>query len=85
LAKRIDIGNQYGSNINLTGIMVGNGVMSFLNNGLTLNSLQFMIEHRFLSYDLMNLYQSSCLVDGESAGCQFFSSRYSEITAYVNP
>lgn len=44
-----------------------------------------MIDHEFIDIDLIPYYRGSCYVDAQSAGCRYFSTRYSENVDEINP
>jgi hypothetical protein len=73
----VDVYNylQKGKKINLKGILVGNGIMSFLNGALEESSIEYMVNHDFIDPDLIPYYRGSCMVDSESAGCRYFRTR----------
>lgn len=83
----IDSNNGAGSGkaINLKGMMIGNGVMSFLNGELEKSSIEFMIDHEFIDVDLVPYYRGSCVIDAESAGCRYFKTRFDENVDEINP
>lgn len=87
LAVIIDYNNGAGSGkaINLKGMMIGNGVMSFLNGELEKSSVEFMIDHEFIDVDLVPYYRGSCFIDAESAGCRYFKARYDQNVDEINP
>jgi hypothetical protein len=66
--------------IDLRGIMVGNGVMSYHNGRLFDNMVEYMIDHYFTDPDLYDYWQTSCKRDRMSAGCRFFEIRFREDT-----
>jgi carboxypeptidase C (cathepsin A) len=77
LATFIDVYNTFESKkINLKGILVGNGVMSFLGGTLESNRIEYLVNQEFVDPDLLPYYRGSCLIDPESAGCQYFKTRY---------
>lgn len=78
LAEFIDVYNfiQIGKAVNLKGILVGNGVMSFEGGSLETSQIDYMVDHDFIDPDLVPYYRSSCLADPESAGCHYFKTRY---------
>lgn len=80
LAVLIDVYNSVGAGkkINLKGLMIGNGVISFLNGELERSSIEFMIDHEFIDIDLVPYYRGSCFIDPESAGCRYFNSRFNQ-------
>jgi hypothetical protein len=43
--------------INITGIMVGNGIMSFVNHSLDKSQIQYMRDHNFLSPAMMEMFR----------------------------
>jgi serine carboxypeptidase-like clade 2 len=87
LALLIDYYNNggQGKRVNLKGILVGNGVMSFENGELERSSVDYMVDHEFIDPDLMPYYRGSCLLDAESAGCRYFKTRYNENVDEINP
>lgn len=86
LAVLIDYNNGgSGKRINLKGIMVGNGIMSFQNGELEKSSIEFMIDHDFIDVDLVPYYRGSCSMDPEAAGCRYFKYRYNENVDEINP
>lgn len=60
-AKILDNRNVF--DVNLKGILVGNGIMSFENDELSKSSVQYMYEHDFVSPHLMEIYRQSCFID----------------------
>jgi hypothetical protein len=86
LAVLIDYNNGgSGKKINLKGIMVGNGIMTFQNGELEKSSVEFMIDHDFIDVDLVPYYRGSCFMDPEAAGCRYFKYRYNENVDEINP
>lgn len=87
LAVLIDYNNGAGAGkaINLKGMMIGNGVMSFLNGELEKSSIEFMIDHEFIDVDLVPYYRGSCFIDADSAGCRYFKTRYDQNVDEINP
>lgn len=85
LAVLIDGQNQYGDGpkINLKAILVGNGIMSF--SSLDFNTYQYIIDRSFVDPDISNVFQSSCKIDRESAGCRYFELEYQKGTEELNP
>ncbi len=77
LAYKIDLYNMQtkSKKINLKGLLVGNGFMSFEN--VESFSIEYMIDHEFVDPDLLPYYRGSCLIDPTSAGCRYFHARYS--------
>ena len=73
VTKRILNNNQdQGSvKINLQGILVGNGVMSFVDDGLTKSQMAFLADHNFLSHRLEEIYESACELDFSSPRCKY--------------
>lgn len=72
LAMLIDGYNQRGEGvaINLMGILVGNGVMTF--DTLQKSTYEFMINRKFVDPEIVPIYESSCQQDPSSAGCRYF-------------
>jgi carboxypeptidase C (cathepsin A) len=66
-----------GKKVNLKGILVGNGVMSFEGGTLEANTIEYIVNHDFIDPDLLPYYRGSCMVDPGSAGCRYFMTRYS--------
>jgi len=81
-AKILDNRNTF--DINLKGILVGNGVMSFENDELYRSSVQYMYEHDFISPHLMEIYRQSCSVDYLSPRCRFFNTQFGEVRRFIN-
>lgn len=83
LAVLIDKNNSLGSNytINMKGILVGNGVMDFEGAELEKSSAEYMIDHNFIDPELISYWKTACLIDYESAGCNYFIAEYEEDTA----
>lgn len=71
--------------INLKGILVGNGVMSFENGELEKSQINYMVERDFIDPELQHYWTDSCANDEESAGCQYFYSRFDDLTGDINP
>lgn len=71
--------------INLKGILVGNGVMSFLNDELHKSSVEFLYDHDFINPHLMDIYRQACLKDYNSPRCRFFNFEFYEIRSRLNP
>ena len=71
--------------INLKGIMVGNGVMSFIDHSLTKSSIEYMMGHSFLSHRLEDVYKHACGKDFSSPRCKFFRYEFDIAKAHVNP
>lgn len=44
-----------------------------------------MIERDFIDPELEHYWRQSCQNDEESAGCQYFYSRFSDLTGDINP
>jgi serine carboxypeptidase-like clade 2 len=80
LAVRIDAHNRKEgvTKINLLGVMIGNGVISFENGQLDKSGIEFMIDHDFIDPELVSYYNRACLTDPKSAGCQYFNARYAD-------
>lgn len=70
--------------INLQGILVGNGVMSFENDELHKSSVQYMYDHDFIAPHLMEIYAQSCPKDYLSPRCKFFNLEFHEIRRRLN-
>lgn len=70
--------------INLQGILVGNGVMSFENDELHKSSIQYMYDHDFIGPHLMEIYTQSCLKDYQSPRCKFFNLEFHELRKNLN-
>ena len=86
LAVQIDKQNLNASKqINLKGILVGNGIMDFRGGELERSSIEFMLDRDFVDPELAPYYKLSCLSDPDSAGCSYFSIEYDEDTAELNP
>lgn len=58
--------------VNMKGILVGNGVMSFKNGELDNSQAEYLIDHSFVDPDLIGYWKTACKFDPESAGCTFF-------------
>jgi serine carboxypeptidase-like clade 2 len=85
LAQLID-GYNYraeGPAINLAGLLIGNGVMSF--DTLQHSTYEFMIDRSFVDPEILLNYRSSCQFDPHSAGCRFFEIEFDKGTEEVNP
>lgn len=87
LAVRIDrFNDESGSTgIDFRGIMVGNGVMSFLDASQHISSVEYLIDHSFADPDTLMYWDHSCKNDPDSAGCRFFHIRLAEDTFELNP
>ena len=87
LAVLIDKSNglNNASKINLKGILVGNGVMSFEGGELEKSEAEYMIDHNFIDPELLIYYKISCLLDYNSAGCNYFIAEYEEDVREINP
>lgn len=85
LAMLIDGYNLRGEGvaINLMGILVGNGVMTF--ETLQKSTYEYMINRKFVDPEIVPIYQSSCQTDPSSAGCRYFQIEYDKGTDEVNP
>lgn len=59
----------------MKGILVGNGIMTFQNGELLNSQEEYLIDHSFVDPDLIPYWKTSCKVDPESAGCNFFHMR----------
>lgn len=70
--------------INIQGIMVGNGVMSFEDNSLDKSQIDYMIDHQSISNRMELIYRKSCYADFESPRCQFFRYEFDIYNAYIN-
>jgi hypothetical protein len=70
--------------INIKGIMVGNGVMSFVDNELDKSQFQYMINHQLISNRMETIYERACFKDFESPRCQFFRYEFDIYLAYIN-
>lgn len=73
------------NHLNLKGILVGNGVMDFRNSELEKSSVEYMIGNEFIDPELINYWKTSCAYDYESAGCNYFISRYELDLDDLNP
>lgn len=71
--------------ISLKGILVGNGVMSFENGELEKSEIDYMVERDFIDPELLHYWTDSCRNDEESAGCQYFYTRFLDLTGDINP
>lgn len=71
--------------INLKGIFVGNGVMSFENGELDKSSVDFMVDRYITDPELEVYWKTSCVHDPESAGCNYFWARYDMLTQNIDP
>ncbi len=77
LALQIDNRNAMGdTKINLKGIMVGNGVMSFIDNQLQRTAIDYMIDHHFIDPEAVSIYQKYCKVNLDSDECHSFFNIY---------
>jgi serine carboxypeptidase-like clade 2 len=87
LAVLIDFYNNQGvgKKVNLKGILVGNGVMSFENGELEKSQIDYMISREFIDPDILPYYRSSCIIDPQSAGCRYFNTKYGENVDEINP
>lgn len=81
-AKILDGRNSF--DVNIKGILVGNGVMSFENDELHKSSVQYMYEHDFISPHLNEIYRQSCLTDYNSPRCRFFNFEFNEVRRFLN-
>lgn len=84
LAVKID---QYNLNasfqINMKGILVGNGIMSF--SQLPNSEVQYMIDRSFVNPEIRDYWNHGCVFDPESAGCRYFSIQFQEDIDELNP
>lgn len=71
--------------INITGIMVGNGVMNFGDHELDISSIEYMNTHNFLNPTLMNMFKESCKQDYWSPRCNLFKADYFRVKDRLNP
>lgn len=71
--------------INLKGILVGNGVMTFEDHSLTKSSIDYMIGHEFLEHRLEDIYKLACGKDFKSPRCRYFRYEFDFSKAFVNP
>lgn len=71
--------------INLKGLFIGNGVIDFRNDELEKSTVEYMINRDFIDPEVMQYWHNSCQVDEESAGCQYFFSKFEENTDDINP
>ena len=74
-----------GSKIDLRGILVGNGVMSFQGGSLQNSQAQYMVDRHFIDPEIIGYWKTSCQFDPDSAGCIFFHKRFSENVEEINP
>ena len=44
-----------------------------------------MIDHNFIDPKLEQTWETSCKVDEQSAGCQFFYRKYDDLVGKINP
>lgn len=79
LAELIVSSNDFnGTKINLKGMIIGNGIMSF--DFLQRSEIEFMLQRHFVDPETLNYWKSSCQVDENSAGCRYFNIRFQEDT-----
>ena len=84
LAKLMLLSNDVnGTKINLKGIIIGNGIMSF--SQLERSEKEFMINRHFVDPETLSYWASSCQTDPDSAGCRYFNIRFQEDTDEINP
>ena len=71
--------------INLKGMLVGNGIMTYEDGDLEKAGVEYMIDHEFIDPQLVTYYRSSCYLDPLAAGCRYFYTRYYENIDEINP
>lgn len=71
--------------IALRGFLIGNGVMDFRDGSLYDSQVDYMIKHDFVDPDLVHYWTTSCKLDPNSAGCNYFIKRYEDNTFELNP
>ena len=81
LGNNRDEKNKY---INIKGIMVGNGVMSFIDNSLEKSSIDYMISHDTVSDRIRYIYQNACGKDFKSPRCRFAKYEIGYLKIFLN-
>lgn len=71
--------------IALRGFLIGNGVMDFRDGSLYDSQVDYMIKHDFVDPDLVHYWTTSCKLDPNSAGCNYFIKRYEDNIFELNP
>lgn len=66
-------------------MFIGNGVIDFRGNSLFKSTVDYFINHDFVDPETLAYWNAACTHDEESAGCQFFYSRFEETLDDVNP
>ena len=62
--------------IQMRGIFIGNGVIDFRGNSLFKSTVDYFIKHDFVDPETLSYWNGACSHDEESAGCQFFYTRF---------
>lgn len=87
LAMEIDLYNRNNPNatIPLKGMLIGNGVMDFRDEGLERSRIDYVLQHEFAPPDLEHTYRVACTTDAQSAGCNYFKHRLGTLMDKLNP
>jgi carboxypeptidase C (cathepsin A) len=72
LALKIHEYNLLAKQIDLRGILVGNGIMSFRDGRLLKNKNEYLINRYFADPDTVDYWRHSCESDPVSPGCRYF-------------
>lgn len=70
--------------INIKGIMLGNPAVNFRAGSLEDSEIEFMNTHHFIDPKIYPNWKGACHTDPQSAGCQFFYSRYEQLLKRID-
>jgi hypothetical protein len=59
--------------------------MTFEAGSLEKSQIGYMVDHDFIDPELLHYWRDSCQQDEESAGCQFFYTRFDDLVGDINP
>lgn len=58
--------------------------MDFTDSSLTKSSIDYMVEHDFISERLINVYKEACSKDFYGPRCRFFRYEFDLLRSYIN-
>lgn len=58
--------------------MVGNGIMTFVDDDIQRAEVDFMIGRGFVDPLILPYYDYACQFDPKSAGCRYFNIKFAE-------